>query len=241
MDRLAVGDEDALEGKVEHLSECRQHPLLIPGRLPNPQEPVGGGHAVGKDQGSLLGKIERRLHSFAAVVEGHQPARQDVVGPKALQLGAGKIVGPEQKRAEGADSVPAHEQLDVAEVIGLEYGKDRRPQGLIRLQTATALGGGASGSSRRLTPSDSAAKEATSGRQSSPFFQSGCGWRQSQRPGATSRTSTVTGRSDQRFAFARVRAAFFAELLRFLAFCARVFAAFSAAFFRFCGPWLIRS
>jgi hypothetical protein len=45
----------------------------------------------------------------------------------------------------------------------------------------------------------------------------------------------------QRFAFDRVRAAFFAELLRFLAFFARVLAAFSAAFFRFCGPWLIRS
>ena len=75
VDRLAVRDEDTLEGKVEHLSKRRQHPLLIPGRLPDPQEPVGGGHAVGKDQGPLLGKVERRLHRFATVVQGYQPSR----------------------------------------------------------------------------------------------------------------------------------------------------------------------
>jgi hypothetical protein len=58
---------------------------------------------------------------------------------------------------------------------------------------------------------------------------------------ASSGSSRFEQVPDQLPAFARVRAAFFADSRRFSALLARVRAAFLAAAFRFCGPWLIRS
>src|SRR5215217_2509868 len=62
----------------------------------------------------------------------------------------------------------------------------------MRSQTSRAAGGGASGSSSSATPAERTANDDTSGSQSEPSLQSGCGWRHSHSPSATSRSSTVT-------------------------------------------------
>jgi hypothetical protein len=62
----------------------------------------------------------------------------------------------------------------------------------MRSQASRSVGGGASGSSTIRSPRDSTKNDETSGPHWSPSFQSGCGCRQSQSPGATSRISTLT-------------------------------------------------
>ncbi len=62
-----------------------------------------------------------------------------------------------------------------------------------RSQKALASSGGAIGSSRATSPRDSTQVEATSGFQACRGVQSGWARRHSQRPGATSRGSTLTG------------------------------------------------
>src|SRR4051794_40334619 len=67
-----------------------------------------------------------------------------------------------------------------------------------RSQTSVASSGGARGSSSATSPPDSTQTEVTTGSQSASGVQSGCSLRQSQTPGATSRTSTVMRRFSQR-------------------------------------------
>ena len=61
----------------------------------------------------------------------------------------------------------------------------------MRAQAARADGGGSSGSSTIRAPREATANDETSGSQSLPSCQAGCGWRHSHSPSATSRSSTA--------------------------------------------------
>jgi hypothetical protein len=54
--RLAVGDEDVLEGQLEQRAERGQDALAVPWGVPDPEHAVGRGEAVGEDEGPLLGQ-----------------------------------------------------------------------------------------------------------------------------------------------------------------------------------------
>jgi hypothetical protein len=73
-----------------------------------------------KHERALLGQPERRLHAAAAVVERAQPTGQLDARLDRAQLGLRGVAAPEQPRAVGLDPVPAHEEIDVADMVGLE-------------------------------------------------------------------------------------------------------------------------
>ena len=120
VDRLAVRDQHVLEVQLEQLAQRRQRARRVLRRGPHAQLAAGRGQPVGEDERALLGQVERRLHHPAAVVEREQPAGQLVAGAHRLELDLRDVAAPEQRRAERAGAVPAHEQVDVADVVGLE-------------------------------------------------------------------------------------------------------------------------
>jgi hypothetical protein len=85
------------------------------------QRPVRRRHAVGEDERALLRSVDRCLQTPAAVVEGAQAARQRVVGVDGLELRLRRIAGRVEVRAVPLRAVPTDEQVDVANVVGLEH------------------------------------------------------------------------------------------------------------------------
>ena len=125
-----------------------------------------------------------------AVVEGDEPAGQRVPGLDPLQLGPRCVAAPEQERPVTAGAEPAGEQVDVADVVerttATAGGAASR-----RSHTSRSQGGGARGSITMRSPCDSTKKDETSGSHCASSSHPGCGWRQSQRPRATSSTSII--------------------------------------------------
>src|SRR5215216_6771408 len=74
--RLAVRNDDVLEGELEQRTERRQRPLLVPWRRPDAQFAAGRGERIGEDERPLLGKPQRSLAPTPAVVEGDESARE---------------------------------------------------------------------------------------------------------------------------------------------------------------------
>ena len=72
----------------------------------------------------------RRLGGAAAVVERLQAAGQLGAGLDQLELGAGDVVAPVELRAERPRAVPAHEEIHVADVVGLHDHDRLRRQSL---------------------------------------------------------------------------------------------------------------
>jgi hypothetical protein len=56
----------------------------------------------------------------------YQPAWEFRAGLDQLELGFGHVGAEEEVRAEGASPVAVHEQVDVADVVGLEDDGQRR-------------------------------------------------------------------------------------------------------------------
>src|SRR6185312_3420463 len=126
--RLAVRDDHVLERQLQHRPQRRHHPLGVPRRAPDAQLAVALRQRVGEEQRPRPGRPERRLVAPAAVVEGHQPAGQLAAGLDRLDLGLGNVVRPEERRPVRVRPEAAHEEVDVAHVVGLQdRGHARRP------------------------------------------------------------------------------------------------------------------
>ena len=110
----------------------------------------------------------------------------------ARSVGLRNVLAMERLRAERARAVAAHEEIDVADVLGLEDDSQRRRLGVEPLPHIGRASGGASASSRATSPPDSTHVEVTGGSQPWPGSWSGWSMRQIHRPGATSRSSSVT-------------------------------------------------
>ena len=98
----------------------------------------------------------------------------------------------EQPRPVGARAVALDEDVDVADMVGLEDRDDGRRARVDPPQNAVSSSGGAIGSSTTTSPPDSTQVQATGGAHSAAGVQLGCGRRQIQTPGVTSRSSTAT-------------------------------------------------
>ncbi|WP_157592669.1 hypothetical protein [Solirubrobacter soli] len=183
-------EEHVLERQREQLPQRGEDASLVQRRVPHAQLAVRRGQRIGEHERALLGQVDRRLHHPAAVVERLQSARELVAGADLLELGLRDVVAPEQHGPERADAVPAHEQVDVADVVGLETIAVSGAKASMRSHTARADGGGASGSSRIRRPPEATATLVTCGSQSDWPFQSGCGIRQNHSPSTTSCTCT---------------------------------------------------
>src|SRR6267143_3730031 len=90
------------------------------GRGPDTQLASLRGQRVGENESALLGQPQRRLVAAASVVESNEPSRKLAAGFDPLQVSLGDILAKEEARTERAGIVAAHEQIDVANVIGLE-------------------------------------------------------------------------------------------------------------------------
>jgi hypothetical protein len=93
----------------------------VPRRRPDAQDPVRRRHGVGEHQRALLGQQDGRLHRAAPVVLRLQPSGQLAPGLDRPQLNARHAVAPVELRPVRRGAVPAHEQVHVAHVIGLEH------------------------------------------------------------------------------------------------------------------------
>jgi hypothetical protein len=124
--RLAVGHDHVLERKLEQRPQGGERPFLVPGCRPDPELAARCGQPVGEDEGALLRQPQRRLVPATPVIKGDEAAWKLVARPDRLELGLGDIGAPEKLRPERSGAVAANEEVDIANVIGLEDGDDRR-------------------------------------------------------------------------------------------------------------------
>jgi hypothetical protein len=90
------------------------------GRGPDAELASRSGQRVSENDGALFGQPQRRFIAAASIVEGDKPSRKLAAGLDPLQIGFGDVLAKEETRAERAGIIAAHEQIDVANVIGLE-------------------------------------------------------------------------------------------------------------------------
>jgi hypothetical protein len=81
VNRVAVGDDHVLEGKLEQRAQRREYPLVVPRCRPHEQLTFGRGRRVREDERSLLGQPEWRLVSVPAVVERDEATGKLDAGP----------------------------------------------------------------------------------------------------------------------------------------------------------------
>ncbi|OLB41233.1 MAG: hypothetical protein AUH11_00195 [Acidobacteria bacterium 13_2_20CM_57_17] len=81
---------------------------------------------VGEDDGALLGEPQRRLVAATPVVKGDEASRKLAAGLDELQVGLGDVLAKEETRAKRAGIIAAREEINVANVIGLENDDGRR-------------------------------------------------------------------------------------------------------------------
>ncbi|SRR6266849_6156558 len=80
VDRLAVGDDDALEWQLQQGVQRRQRALVVARRRPDTQLAAGRGQRVGEYESALLGQPQGRLVAAASVVECEEPSRKRAAG-----------------------------------------------------------------------------------------------------------------------------------------------------------------
>jgi len=109
MHRFAMGDNYALEWKVEHRTQVRKGAFLVSGRHPYPQHSSSLGERVGEHEGPMLGKPEGRFVPAPGIPKGAQAAGKLLVQQDLLHLGFGgphigiECVGPECTTSVAAD------------------------------------------------------------------------------------------------------------------------------------------
>ena len=158
------------------------------GVSPTSRSPSGRRQRVREDESALLGEPQRRLHPSAAVIERDEAAGELGARLDGLQLGLRDVLRPEEPRPEGAGAVALDEEVDIADMVGLEHDRDSgRLARRAAAQTSSLCGSIAS--STATSPSDSTHVDQTFGPQPTSGRQSGYSTLQTQRPGATSRIS----------------------------------------------------
>src|SRR5439155_21434506 len=75
---------------------------------------------VGENKSALLGQPQRRFIAAASVVKGEEGSRKLAGRFDELQVGLEDILAKEEARAERGGMIAPREQVDVANVIGLE-------------------------------------------------------------------------------------------------------------------------
>lgn len=131
MHGLAMGDDRALERKLEHRAQVGQRTVLVSGGHPYPQHSGSLGQRVGEDQGPVFGKPERRLVPASGIPEREQATGKLVVRQDRLHVGLGRpMVGIENCGTECPASIAADHGVhaeclpiapDAAHVIRTEY------------------------------------------------------------------------------------------------------------------------
>jgi len=109
----------------------------VPRRRPDAQLALRRRERVREHERALLGQPERRLVPPAPVVERAQAARQLGSRVDALEVGARNVVPPEEVRPERPRAVALDEEVDVADVVGLENHDERRR---VRVEALPDLG-----------------------------------------------------------------------------------------------------
>ena len=89
-------------------------------RCPNAQFASRRGQSVGEDDGALLGQPQRRLVAAASVIKREESSGKLAAGLDELEFGLGDILAKEEARAERARLIAEREEIDIANVIGLE-------------------------------------------------------------------------------------------------------------------------
>jgi len=89
-------------------------------RCPNAQLASLRGQRVGENEGALLGEPQRRLVAATSIVEGEESSRKLAARLDELQVSLGNVLAKEEARAERAGIIAACEEINVANVIGLE-------------------------------------------------------------------------------------------------------------------------
>ena len=194
MNRLAVRDDHALERQVEQGAERGPRSLLEPRRRPDAElarhsEPSSrrrrrSSAAPAARPASPCARARRRARG------AHRAARCRARSARAPSRGcccARRATGRRRGRRSGG-------RRDRRRGRGPASGSRRRSVAARRDAPTpqSASSGGASGSSSTTSPPDSTHVELTNGSQPASGRQSGYSRRQSQRPGAMSRSSTFT-------------------------------------------------
>src|SRR5438132_2639724 len=115
-----MGDDDALEGEVEKGAQSRQRALLMGGGRPHTQLASLLRQRVGENKSALLGQPQRRFIAAASVIKREETSGKLAAGLDELEFGLGDILAKEETRAEREGIIAAREEIDVANVIGLE-------------------------------------------------------------------------------------------------------------------------
>ena|SRR5438552_12657563 len=89
-------------------------------RCPDAQLASLRGQSVGENDGALLGQPQRRLIAATPVVKGDEATRKLAAGLDELQVGLGDVFAKEETRAERGGMIAPREQIEVANMIGLE-------------------------------------------------------------------------------------------------------------------------
>jgi len=95
-------------------------------RCPDAQLASLRGQSVGENDGALLGQPQRRLIAATPVVKGDEATRKLAAGLDELQVGLGDVFAKEETRAERGGMIAPREQIEVANMIGLENDDGRR-------------------------------------------------------------------------------------------------------------------
>src|SRR5437764_8396269 len=105
----------------------------MPGSSPHAQDSVALGQGIGEHEGALVRQPERGLGATASVVEGDKAAGQLRARIDRLELRLRDVVSPEERRPVGLDAVAPDEEVDIPDVVGLQYnghGRRRRVESL---------------------------------------------------------------------------------------------------------------
>src|SRR5437762_14207552 len=89
-------------------------------RCPDAQLASLRGQSVGEHDGALLGQPQRRLIAATPGVKGDEATRKLAAGLDELQGGLGGVVAEGETRAGRGGRIAPREQIEVANVIGLE-------------------------------------------------------------------------------------------------------------------------
>src|SRR5262249_57887341 len=129
------------EGEVEEGAQRGQRTLLVPWCRPDAQLMLrtGCGERVGEDDGALLRQPQRRLAAAASVVEGDESTGKLAAGFDPLEVGHRDVVAEEEARTESTDVVALREEINVANMIGLEDNQRSRRIGINPLPKVSSI------------------------------------------------------------------------------------------------------
>ena len=98
----------------------------MPGRPPDAELARPLGQRIGEHDRALLRQPDRRLVPAPAVVQGDEPAGEVRARLDPFEVALRDVRAPEEGGPERARAVPAHEEVDVADVVRLEDDDERR-------------------------------------------------------------------------------------------------------------------